>query len=104
MASMMRVTSGGLMRSASEGSLGAGCRGLGGQTLAAELDGTLDAVAQVLVADRQLQQVDGAGPDDLTQPRLGPAVERQQQAHRRELVVDDLQAGQSGARAEAGAG
>src|SRR5437764_143906 len=67
MASMIRVTSGGLMRSASDGSL-------------------------------------GAGANDLAQAGLGPAVEGEQQAHRRKFVVDDLQACQSGACAEARSG
>ena len=47
----------------------------------AEVDGPLDGVDELLVLDRELQEVDGAGADDVAQRRVGPAAEGEHEAH-----------------------
>ena len=77
---------------------------LGDHPLVAELQRPLDALGENLVLHRQLEQVEGARADDVPKLGLGPAVERQQHGHGRQLVVDHLEAGQPRAGSEAGPG
>ncbi len=69
-----------------------------------ELDAPLDRLGQLLVLDRQLEQVDGAGGDDVPEAGVGPPAEGEDDAHLRELLADQPEAGEAGAGAEAGTG
>jgi hypothetical protein len=53
---------------------------------------------------RQLQEVHGACPDDVSQLGVRAGAEGEHDAHSRQLVVDDLQPGQAGFGAQARAG
>ncbi len=72
--------------------------------LAGQLEHAVEALLEHLVVSRELHEVNGAGADDVAQGGVGPAGERQQQVHVRQLIVDDLQAGQAGAGRQAGPG
>ena len=64
----------------------------------------LDGLGQLLVVDRELEQVDGAGAHDVAEAGVGPAAEGEHEAHGRQLLADQPQPGQARPGAEAGPG
>ena len=73
----------------------------GGGHGAGELDAALDGLGELLVVDRELEEVDGSGADDVAEAGVGPAAEGQHEAHGRQLLADQPEPGQPGTGAEA---